>query len=56
MREAISPLALFTFHGVGYFADLTVPIVSCPVVADYHPSVAVKFSLFLVIVFTDMYM
>jgi hypothetical protein len=40
----------------GYFADLTVPVLSCLVVPDYYLAVAVKFSLFLVILFTDMYM
>jgi hypothetical protein len=68
MRGAIPPLALNNFNGVvrscstgttlpiGYFADLTVSVVSCPVVPVYHPAVAVKLSLFLVIFFTDIYM
>jgi hypothetical protein len=28
----------------GYFGDVTVPVVNCPVVPDYHPAVVVKFS------------
>jgi hypothetical protein len=40
----------------GYFSDLTVPVINSPVVSDYHPAVIVKFHIFLVILFTDMYM
>jgi hypothetical protein len=38
----------------GYFTDLAVPV-NCSVAPDYRPVVVVKFSLFLVILFTDMY-
>jgi hypothetical protein len=53
MRGAIPPIAVYTFTlplHFGYFADLTVPVVSCPLIPDYHPAVAIKFSLFLVII------
>jgi len=40
----------------GYFANFVVPVVNPPVVSDYHPAMVVKFSLYVVILFTDMYM
>jgi len=39
-----------------YFGDLTFRGVNSPMVPDYRPAVIIKFSLFLVILFTDMYM
>jgi hypothetical protein len=31
---------------IGYFADLTIPVIKSPVVPDYHPAVFVKLFIF----------